>query len=173
MTESGQITASLTIAFGTSDGDSSANGTLTIELDSRADGYNKGKSSFTPGEYAYFLVYASDGLSVTVAASAGQVSFVGEVNIEKTEDVTFAGSETTTLTCPASSITSSEWMGTSLGSISLGSDKVTLTASGGGAGKVGMATITYKALAKVYGLGSPSTVGGSDSFSIALLATGV
>lgn len=170
-----QITASLVIAFGLSGSPgnpANANKALSIELDSRAEGYNKGKSSFAPGEYAYFLVFASQGLRVDVVASAGQVSFVGNVVIDKTETVTFAGSNTATLSAPPQNIKSVSWMGNNLGGVSLGADKVTLTASGGGVGKIGVAEITYSAVAKVYGLGSPIKVSGHDNFTIAVLATG-
>ncbi|MBI5058974.1 hypothetical protein HZB60_04210 [candidate division KSB1 bacterium] len=166
------VTANIIVQFGADTAAGSTSKQLSAEIDGRADGHNNGNTSFQPGQTAWLLAYASDGLSVKAFTSAGTVAAYGSENVEITEDITFAGEQTSPLGKPATSIKSVQWMGTNLGGVSLGADQVTVTASGGGAEKVGVARITYTAKAQVYGLTPPLTLNGETSFSIAVLFVG-
>ena len=82
----------------------------------------------------------------------------------------FEDADTANLGKPArTGISQTVWYGRSLGNLSLQSDKVTVKASAKG---VGVARVTYDALARVYALSSPSTLNGETDFSILALIKG-
>ncbi len=60
--------ATIRVQFGNPDGSggpggSGASGHLSAEVDTRAAGLNGGRSSFSPGETVYILIYKSDNVS--------------------------------------------------------------------------------------------------------------
>lgn len=162
--------ATIRVQFGNPDG-SEAPGHLSAEVDSRPGGLNGGRTAFQPGETVYLLVYRSDNVSITdTTCSAGSLSSQGTATVSVTEELMFEDSDTAQLSKPArSSLSQSAWYGRSLGSISLQSDKVTVKAATKG---VGVAKVTYDALALVYALSSPATLNGEADFSILALIKG-
>lgn len=162
--------ATIRVQFGNPDG-SVAEGQLSAEIDTRPGGLNGGRSSFSPGETAYILVYKSDNVSITdTICSAGSLSAQGSAVVTVTEELMFEDSDTATLGKPVrSTITQSVWYGRSLGGLTLQSDKVTVKASTKG---VGVAKVTYDALAMAYALSSPAALNGETDFSILALIKG-
>lgn len=166
------ITTSITVSFGNSEGsDGESNGHLSAEVDSRENGMNKGKTSFEAGDTVGFLVFKSSNVTYSSPkSSAGSIGGGGGGAVERTEEITFAGTDTASLSVPCSGIKSIQWIGNSLGSPALDSeDKVTLKLSSPG---VGIAKITYIANADGYTLTSPSSLNGSKNFSIAIFIAG-
>jgi len=163
--------ATIRVQFGNPDG-SGANGYLSAEVDTRANGLNGGRSSFSPGETAYILVYKSDNVSITeTICSAGSLTAQSTALVSVTEEIMFEDADSATLGKPArSSLAQSVWFGRSLGTLSLQSDKVTVKAQAKG---VAVASVTYDALAQVYALASPATLNGQTDFSILALIKGV
>lgn len=162
--------ATIRVQFGNPDG-SDAAGHLSAEIDTRPSGLNGGRSSFSPGETAYILVYKSDNVNITdTICSAGSLSAQGTTMVTVTEELMFEDADMASLSKPArSSISQSVWYGRSLGSLTLQSDKVTVKASAKG---VAVAKVTYDALALVYALSSPATLNGETDFSILALIKG-
>ena len=119
--------ATIRVQFGNPDG-SGSDGHLSAEVDTRPDGLNGGRSSFSPGETAYILVYKSDNVSITdTICSAGSLSAQGSAVVTVTEELMFEDADTATLGKPArSAIAQSVWYGRSLGGLTLQSDKVTV-----------------------------------------------
>jgi hypothetical protein len=161
--------ATIRVQFGNPDG-SGAEGHLSAEVDTRPDGMNGGRSSFSPGETVYLLVYKTDNVSITdTICSAGSLSSNGTTSVTVTEEVMFEDSENASLPKPASGAVSVVWQGRSLGSLTLQSDKLTVKA---GAKGVAVAKVTYTAQARVYALSSPSSINGETDFSILALIKG-
>lgn len=162
--------ATIRVQFGSPDGADAA-GHLSAEIDTRPDGLNGGRTSFNPGETAYILVYKSDNVSITdTICSAGSLSPQGSAIVSVTEELMFEDADTASLGKPArSGLSQSVWYGRSLGSLTLQSDKVTVKAAAKG---VGVAKVTYDALAQVYALSSPATLNGETDFSILAVIKG-
>lgn len=163
--------ATIRVQFGNPDG-SGAQGYLSAEVDTRANGLNGGRSSFSPGETAYILVYKSNNVNITeTIVSAGSLSAQGTAVVTVTEELMFEDSDTATLGKPArSAISQTTWFGRSLGGLTLQSDMVTVKASAKG---VAVASVNYDALAQVYALKSPASINGQTDFSILALIKGV
>ena len=162
--------ATIRVQFGNPDG-SEAAGHLSAEVDTRPKGLNGGRTSFSPGETAYILVYKSDNVSITdTICSAGSLSSQGSAVVSVIEEIMFEDADTANLGKPApAGILQTVWYGRSLGSLSLQSDRVTVKSAVKG---VGVAKVTYDALAQVYALSSPSTLNGETDFSILALIKG-
>lgn len=161
--------STIRVRFGAGAGGSGSNDYLSAEMDDRADGPNTGKSSFLPGDTAWFLVYRTPGIELSLDASAGSVTGGDEVTVTKTEDVSFEAASIATLPMPAQAVTSFIWLGRDLGALTLGGDGVTLTAAAAG---VAVARVTYTAKALSYGLQSPSSVAGEVDFDVLVMITG-
>ncbi|MDO8313754.1 MAG: hypothetical protein Q7T00_00715 [Rugosibacter sp.] len=165
--------ATIRVQFGNPDGSngSDASGHLSAEVDTRPSGMNGGRSSFSPGETVYILVYKTDNVSITdTICSAGSLSAQGTTVVTVSEELMFEDADTATLGKPArSNLSQSVWYGRSLGALTLQSDKVTVKASSKG---VGVAKVSYDALALVYALSSPATLNGETDFSILALIKG-
>lgn len=161
--------ATIRVQFGTPD--SEAAGHLSAEIDTRPEGLNGGRSSFSPGETAYILVYKSDNVSITdTICSAGSLTAQGSTVATVTEELMFEDADTASLGKPArSGLTRTVWYGRSLGSLTVQSDKVTVKAASKG---VGVAKVTYDAVALVYALSSPATLNGETDFSILAIIQG-
>lgn len=142
---------------------------LSAEVDDRPAGLNEGKTSFLPGDTAWFLVFRSAGIDVAVTSSAGTVTPGDEVTLTRTEELTFEDTNTAQLPVPATAITGITWYGRQLGGPTLGADGMTLRfpLSGVAVGKV-----TYTAKALTFGLASPETLAGEVDFNILVLVKG-
>lgn len=163
------VTANITVSFGTSK-DSTVDGHLSAEIDDREDGLNGGNTSFAPGDTAHFLVYKSANVTYDdPIASAGGVS-AGSTGIlvTKEDDITFANTDTASLSIPAEAIILTTWIGTSLGELDL-IDTTTLKASAKG---VAVARVKYSAKADAFAIASPESVGGLTDFSILVFILG-
>ena len=161
------INTSFQVSFGT--GAADANAQISAELDDRDDGRNNGKTSFIPGEVAYFFVFKSDNVTYDPPTpSAGSVTGSGSESVEREEDITFANTDTANLSVPADNIVSVTWLGNSLGSLTLtGANTVKASATG-----VAVARVRYTATADVYGLQSPADIGGLTDYSILVFIQG-
>lgn len=161
--------ATIRVQFGNPDG-SGAEGHLSAEVDSRPGGMNGGRSSFSPGETVYLLVYKTDNVNITdTLCSAGSLSSAGTASITVSEEVMLEDNDTATLPKPASGAISVVWQGRSLGSLTLQPDKLTAKAEARG---VAVARVTYTAQALVYALSSPASINGETDFSILALIKG-
>lgn len=162
--------ATIRVQFGSPDG-AAISGHLSAEIDTRPSGMNGGRSAFNPGETVYILVYKSDNVSITdTICSAGSLSAQGSTIVTKSEELMFEDADTASLSVPArSGIASTVWYGRSLGNLTLQSDRVTTRASAKG---VGVAKVSYDALALIYALSSPATLNGETDFSILAIIKG-
>ena len=163
--------ATIRVQFGNPDG-SGSDGHLSAEVDTRPDGLNGGRTSFSPGETAYILVYKSDNVSITdTICSAGSLSAQGSAVVTVAEELMFEDAEMAQISKPARlALSQSVWYGRSLGGLTLLSDQVTVKAQARG---VAVAKVTYDALALVYALSSPISLNGETDFSILALIKGV
>lgn len=161
--------STIRVRFGSGAGGSGSNDHLSAEVDDRPAGPNAGKTSFLPGDTAWFLVYRSAGIELSMESSAGSVTGGAEVTVTKTEDVSFEATSTATLPMPAQAVTGTIWLGRDLGALTLGADGMTLTATSSG---VAVARVSYTAKALSYGLQSPSSVAGENDFDVLVLITG-
>ena len=164
------VTANITVSFG-ADGDAAGRGHLSAEVDGRENGLNGGNTRFEPGDTAYFLVYRSDNVSIdSVEPSAGSITGATAGTVTREEDLSFADADSATLRVPASSITSTTWLGRSLGGLTLQADGVTVRASGKG---IGVARVSYTAKnVHAYGLTAPSSIAGLTDFPILVFVAG-
>lgn len=140
---------------------------VSVELDSRPDGLNQGRSSFLPGETAYFLIFRTPNIRIDhIIPSAGSVRGANAGEVRKTEDISFDDAATSSLSVPASSIQSVTWLGNSLGGLTLQGDRTTVKAISSG---VAVARVTYVASPDAYGIVSPTHVNGEVDFSITVV----
>lgn len=146
----------------------SSGGSLTAEVDSREDGLNLGKTSFSPGDTARFLVFSSSDVTIdSVVSSAGTITPLGEGMYLVEEFLTFADTiEATTNKVPYSNFIS-QWYGTNLGSVTVKGNTVTATTKG-----VGVLKVSYKAKYNAYALASPSHINLKNEFQIVVVVKG-
>ncbi len=164
--------ATIRVQFGNPDGSGSgSSGHLSAEVDTRETGLNGGRSSFSPGETAFILVYKTDNVSITeIICSAGSLTAQGTTVVTVSEELMFEDTESATLDKPArSGLQQTLWYGRSLGALNLQSDRITVKASIKG---VGVAKVSYDVQALVYALSSPATLNGETDFSILALIKG-
>ena len=102
---------------------------ITAEMD---DEKNQGKTCFLYGEKIYFRVITiPKDMNIRLESSDGSVSNEGTGYFEYEEDVQFANTNEANTQYPIDSIISSEWLGNSLGSISvIGDNTIRTTESG-------------------------------------------
>ncbi len=163
--------ATIRVQFGSPDGQGSASGHLSAEVDARPTGLNGGKTAFQPGETVYILVYKSDNVGITeTTCSAGSLSAQGTATVTVTNELMFEDTDSASLSVPArAGLATSVWYGRDLGTLTLQSDKVTVKAQAKG---VGVAKVSFEALALVYALASPASLNGEADFSILALIKG-
>lgn len=143
---------------------------LSAEIDARTDGLNAGKTNFVAGESVYILVYRSANVSIdTLETSAGSLVYHSQISVTKSAELLFENAATASLETPAQSITSTSWIGRSLGDLTLQGDKTTVQAAQSG---VAVAAVSYSAQADVYRLTSPATINGQTDFSILAVIIG-
>jgi hypothetical protein len=161
------VTTSLVVQFSQSSADSS--GQLSAELDGRENGLNSGKTSFLPGDPAFFLVFKSDDVVIdSVESSAGQVSLIGPGFFEVQDEwVQFADTNEASVGKPITDNLTYQWYGASLGTVEVKGGKLVCQTKG-----VGMLKVSYRSAYIAYRLGSPATINGDADFQILVLVKG-
>lgn len=154
----------ITVSFGTDKAAQHLSAQIMPEL-------NDDKDSFAPGDTVYISIFKSSDVTLnSVSSSSGTATITATVDTVALEDeVTFENAKQATLSVPAVAITSTTWIGTNLGAITLGADKVTITAQNSG---VAIAKVKYTASADRVKLVSPSNIDGELSFSILVMVFG-
>lgn len=143
-----QVTASVQVSFGASGTSDSGQSTLSAEVDSRTDGFNKGNTSFYPGDTVYILLFKGSKVgSVTQQASSGSVSQYTTTTVTRKESITYANSREFRTSVPISGSYSVTWYGQSH-SLSKQGDNLLVASSE----IVAAGEITYQASAVVYTL---------------------
>jgi hypothetical protein len=165
------VTANITVSFGSKADCAEEAGThLSAEIDGRETGLNNGETSFAPGDTAHFLVYKSANVTYNAPiTSGGTIGSGGALAVNHEEFISFADTDTASLSVPVASLGAITWFGNSLGALTLGEDKMTLKASAKG---VAVARVNYTANADAYSLTSPATLGGETDFSILVFLLG-
>ncbi len=163
--------ATIRVQFGTPDADGGASGHLSAEVDTRPNGLNGGRSSFNPGETVYVLVYKTDNVTVAEThCSAGSLSAQGTTLVTLSDELMFEDAETASLRVPVhGALSTTVWYGRALGALTVQADRTTVKAAVKG---VGVAKVTYPALAHIYALSSPSSLNGETDFSILAIIKG-
>ncbi len=161
------VTTSLVVQFNTS----GASGLLNAEIDSRPAGYNKGKTSFNPGDAPVFLVFKSSDVEIdSIEPSAGTIGDEQGGTVEVTEMLEFANVTEATLQKPVDggSIVA-KWLGNSLGTpVLVGDTKITVPNSG-----VAVLKVTYQSRFTAHRLnGIPTALNGETEFEVLIVITG-
>ncbi|MBF0602127.1 MAG: hypothetical protein HQL07_00370 [Nitrospirae bacterium] len=142
----------------------SGDGFLSVEIDPRPDGPNKGQTTFYGGDTAHLLVYAGKEVSLaSPVTSAGGIMPGAWQEVKVTQDIVFNGTSTAVLDKPAVAIDSTIWIGNDLGTISKEADDRTITVPNAG---VAIARITYRTRVRSWGLYAPPIVAGLDEFPV-------
>lgn len=132
--------SSMTVTFVTESSDSA---TIVVELDGEKieEVYGEDKTQFLYGEKAYFKIYKypSD-LSIAITQSDGTIASEGSGTSDESENITFTNSKTGSTSKPVKSVTGSEWLGNSLGAVSVVGEDVTANTKG-----VGILALDYTA----------------------------
>ena len=166
-------TTSIVVSFGNqSAAATAANAHLSAQIDSRPTGLNGGVTSFNPGDTAWFLIFMSDNVALDGApvASAGTIGggqLVSGITIS--EQLTFANVNTASLSVPATSISATKWLGTSLGSLTLTGNNSTVQSDQTG---VAVAKVDFLADALAYSITAPTVLDGETAFGIVLVING-
>lgn len=103
-----------------------------------------------------------------VTSTVGSVTNRGVVTKEHSEDLHFNQSKSATLSKPASSITSTVWIGTNLGNLTLGQDKITMSTAASGNG---VARVNYRSNPMQYGINLPMTMNGLREYPVQVQVT--
>lgn len=160
MAASNVITANVVVQFGD-------NVSAFVEVDSRTDGFNHGKTSFAPGEDAYLLLFMPAGYEVKyVEPTAGLLAKVADDVKDVSDIIQFANVDSNTTQYPISTIATgsnvpASWLGNDLGDITKRSDHLLVLPERGRdpvSGKpvpeyrIGIATVEYGANCEVWKL---------------------
>lgn len=166
-----EITATLVVRFGEFISPSdSANGILVMEVDTRSDGLNEGRTTFFAGQDIGFLVHRSTNVAIPVIRSnVGNAQFQGTDTEEITEVLIFSNSDTASLSKPAQGGVAHVWLGSSGGSITIENQKnITLNAP-----FTGVLEVTYTTSFREYLLiNTPGEVNGSANYTVVISAVG-
>ena len=161
----GVVTTSLVVQFGSAD--DAANYHLSAEIDSREAGFNKGVTSFLPGDNPAFLVYKTEELSLQFYHSTGGKTSLGTVIIPQDEFIVFAEQKEVQLSKPPSGGVSLTLYGGKTGAKVTG-QSVSLPEKG-----TAVYRATYNAKAYAYKLtGIPLTIDGKSSFPVVVVIVG-
>jgi len=160
-----EVTASLVVQFR-----NQAAGILQAEIDGRPNGYNKGRTSFVPGDSPAFLVYRSAGVTIdAIELSAGNLLVLAPVLVDVEEFLTFARADEATLSKPYHSGMVAKWLGNNLGSAALVGDTVLRLADKG----VGVLKVRYQARALAYRIsGLPTVLNGETEYQVLAVISG-
>lgn len=104
------VVATLTVNF--EESTASTTGTLKLEIDSRKDGANGGKTSFAPGDDVWYFLFKDSNVTVIEHfATAGGISGGSSVVLPKNENISFSNSDSSSLGYPPSGAVSRQWLG--------------------------------------------------------------
>lgn len=164
------VTTSIVVQFGTDDG-AAADRHLSAEIDDREDGFNKGVTSFKPGDSPYILIYSDAGMVLSILPSTGSMNSKGTTLVEFTEYATFANETEFELSKPPKGSVTLTHVAGRVGASASGQ---TVKLTGNPTGNfVSVYRCEYLAEARVYQLtGIPLTLGGETSFPVVVLIVG-
>ena len=136
------VTATIVVDFqNPADAGAAGSGLLKLEIDSREDGLNGGKTSFRPGDPVHYLLFKSSNVSITDHETTAGGHFQVETGtFEHTETLTFINAAEASLAYPLASGLSVDWQGDSGGAVTgtVGSDKILLPSEA-----LAVAEVTY------------------------------
>src|SRR5258706_2149043 len=147
---------------------------LTAEIDSRADGYNGGKTSFNIGDEPVILVRKTNNVTITsIITSLGTCSQFATGSTNEEEFLTYPQTKEADVSKPVDSNFVSLWYGNDLGAVKVvGQKKVSLTSTSPNT-QAGVLGVTYASNFIAYKLtGIPSTVNVKTVFEVLILFTG-
>lgn len=166
-----EITTTLVVNFQSGSGEK---GFLSASIDSRSDGFNGGKSSFTAGDEPVYLIARTTNVVVSSQIpSYGDIAFHASGILDLEQQLTFAQTREARLNQPAipGSIVP-KWIGNNLGNLTLQDDELTVLADIGG---VGVAKVSYQATFEAYRLTNvivPDLVNNESTFGVLIYITG-
>lgn len=143
---------------------------IKIEVDSRTDGKNNGATNFTGGSTVYLYVTKPSNVTITkVVSSAGSIASAGNGTIKKKETLTFDDVNTASLSDPMYSGFTYTWVGTSLGAVSVGANRLDIKSDSKG---VAVLDVEYDVLVDFYALTIPTTINAKSEFEINVMVEG-
>lgn len=167
----GEITTTLVVNFQSGTGEK---GFLQAAIDSRPDGFNLGKTTFSAGDQPVYLIARTTNVVVTSQIpSFGNVAFHASGILDIEQQLTFANTREARLQQPAIPGTIvTKWIGNNLGALVLQDDELTVLA---GVTGIGVAKVSYQATFEAYRLTNvivPDPVHGESAFSVLVFITG-
>lgn len=167
------VTTSIVVSFDDSTGGDSI---FSVEVDSREDGLNGGKTNFLPGDDVYLLMFKSSNVVVDAAlTSKGSVNQTKATTKDIDEYAVFAAERESSLSYPVPSSYTFDWIGDSnLGGVHIANEsKIVLNTQEIDLPEyyVGVGQIKYSSPALVYKL-SGTLIPNLDSYQIALFFAG-
>lgn len=166
-----EITTTLVVNFQSGSGEK---GFLAAAVDSRSDGFNGGKTSFTAGDEPVYLIARTTNVVVTSQLpSYGAIAFHASGILDLETQLTFAQTREARLSQPAipGSVVA-KWIGNDLGALTLQDDELTVLSDISG---IGVAKVTYQATFEAYRLTNvivPDLVHGESTFGVLIYITG-
>lgn len=159
------ITTSIVVNFEPGDD----GGMLSAEIDSREDGFNKGETSFRPGDSPAFLIYKSSNVSITdMITSYGSLTNLGNGKSDESELIAFENTREVAPKKPISSNFASKWLGNDGGVIQQLETNIVVPDK-----VVAVAKIDYKSSFDAYRLtGVPQSLNGETTFNIVIYIAG-
>ena len=137
------IKKSITITFVAID--PRAGDSLVLELDSEK---NDEETEFAYGTKAYFRAYTyPTSMSLEMTPTDGTITSEGSGSSDEEDFVSFVDTNEASLSKPCNTLTSTSWLGTSLGSVSILGDKITVSTKG-----TGVLKVVFKGSFRRYGL---------------------
>ncbi len=165
------ITATLVVNF---DDGRAGDAFLQLEIDSREDGFNAGKTRFGPGEQPVYLEFKTTAITVLErVVSAGLIQPLNLVAPENQllveEFITFPRERVQTLSKPIDSGFTFKWLGNDLGALTP-LDELTVQSATEG---VGVAKVSYFAKFEAFRLVNvPFPLNGENTFPVLVFHTG-
>ena len=141
-----------------------------LDWDRRADGPNRGRGRFAPGEEVHLLLTTGEDVTVaSLSSSTGTLLSARPTTWQEREDIAFIHSHCAKLSKPTTAIVSVEWLGQDLGRPVVAADGLTLVTPLIG---TAIARITYIVSATSYPFIAPQTLAGGEAFSVLFAAAG-
>ncbi|MBF0421884.1 MAG: hypothetical protein HQL73_02710 [Magnetococcales bacterium] len=146
----------------------SSQGHLSVELDTRPDGLNRGKTSFRVGDTAKMITFLGYGTSINEAiVTSGSIFKDGWTNVWISEDIVFSQTDTASLGKPAiGGMDRVIWMGEDLGGLTVQSDRVTVVSDRSG---FSIARVRYLARALAWNITVQEALDGNNEFPVQAL----
>lgn len=164
------VTATLQVQFQ----GANKNGLLTAEVDSRPDGYNGGRTTFTFGDEPVFLVRKSPNVTITaIKTSVGTVTKVADGVTQEEDFLTYYNSKSATTAKPISGNLEGVWYGQNLGRIKKGGDNEVVINESAPVTEAGVLGVTYDSNFTAYRLtGVPAKLNGKSAFTVFVVFIG-